>query len=225
MDQPAGVIFDMDGVLVDSAKPHFESWQLLSREQGSTVTQVQFEATFGRPNQAIIPILFGEVSDSQMVALADRKEEIYRELIKSDPPLVPGAAKLIQSLHHHGLRLAVGSSGPIENIKLILSSLGIESLISAIVSGGDVSKGKPDPQVFQLASERLRLDSGRCVVVEDALVGIQAARAAGCKSIAILIYHNQDVFPEADLTVATLADLEPSTFLDLIDQPNQGLNS
>ena len=211
-----GVIFDMDGVLVDSAAPHLRSWQLLAEECGGAVTEEQFTGTFGRQNRDIIPILFGAVSEPRMQALADRKEELYRDLIRQDPPIVEGAVELVWGLHRAGAAVAVGSSGPPENIELVLSSMGVTDCISAVVSGDDVTRGKPDPQVFSLAADRLGIKAGRCVVIEDAPVGVQAARAAGALVVAVLLYHSAEAFGVVDLMVRHLADLSVDQVVSLV---------
>ncbi len=212
---PIGVVFDMDGVLVDSAAAHLRSWRLLARECGGHVTQEEFTRTFGRQNRDIIPMLFGPVSETRMRELADRKEEIYRDLIREHPPIVSGAVALVRALHAGGALLAVGSSGPLENIELVLAAMGVRDCIPAIVSGDDVTRGKPDPQVFTLAAQRLDVPVSRCVVIEDAPIGIEAARAAGTRAVAVLIYHPADAFGQADFVVSRLADLSVSRVLSL----------
>lgn len=202
-----GVVFDMDGVLVDSAPAHFESWQTLGRENGRTITEAQFADTFGRHNGDIVPILFGEVGPERLAVLADRKEAIYRDLVRGRVPVIPGAAALVRELHAAGLKLAVGSSGPPANIRLVLEELGVVNRFSAISSGDDVTRGKPDPQVFQIACERLGLPPGACVVIEDAPAGVAAAKAAGCRAVAVMLHHGRERFTEADVVVERLADL------------------
>ena len=206
-DSRVGVIFDVDGVLVDSARPHFESWRQLAQECGGTVTEEQFTATFGRTNRDIIPIVLGEVSEARMQTLGARKEEIYRDLIRESTPIVDGATVLIRALHDAGVLLAVGSSGPRENVDLVLEAMNARDLMSAVVSADDVTRGKPDPQVFTVACERLDLDPGRCVVVEDAPAGIAAARAAGTRTVAVLMHHPAEAFERADCVVSRLAEL------------------
>jgi beta-phosphoglucomutase len=214
-DSPTGVIFDMDGVLIDSAEPHLESWRRLAEECGGSVTREQFAATFGRQNRDIIPILFGEVSEDRTQVLSERKEEIYRDLVRERPPIVPGAVELVCGLKEAGAGLAVGSSGPMANVKLVVGAMGVGELISVIVSGDDVSRGKPDPQVFTVACERLGLAPGRCVVVEDAPAGVTAARAAGARAVAILMHHPADAFDGADLIVDRLGDLSVKQLISL----------
>ena len=192
--QAIGVIFDMDGVLVDSAEAHLASWRMLAEECGGNVTDEQFSRTFGMQNRDIVPILFGAVSDSRRAALADRKEACYRKLIGDGAPVMPGAVELVRSLHELGVRLAVGSSGPRQNIDLVLDAMGASEWMTAIVSGDDVTRGKPDPQVFALCAHRLNLDPKWCVVVEDAPVGVEAALAAGARAVAVLTYHPHEAF-------------------------------
>ena len=220
---PIGVIFDMDGVLVDSADAHFRSWQLLATECGGVVTEEQFTATFGRQNRDIIPILFGDVSQTRMGELADRKEELYRTLVDQDTPILPGAVELVGALAEAGVRLAVGSSGPRANIDLILTAMEATRWIAVVVSGDDVTRGKPDPQVFTLCAQRLGVEPGRCVVVEDAPVGIQAARAAGTCAAAVLTYHPAEAFNalpsnrRPHLVVQSLTDLSVERLLSLVE--------
>lgn len=200
-----GVIFDMDGVLVDSAVAHFQSWRHLAQENDGEISADLFAATFGRQNRDIVPLLFGRLSDVERQRLAERKEEIYRDLVRARPPIVEGAVELIHGLNDAGAVLAVGSSGPRANIDLILSAMGVVRLLSAVVSAEDVEKGKPDPEVFQLACRRLSLPPGRCVVLEDAPAGVAAALAAGAKCVAILIHHPRETLRQAHQTVERLA--------------------
>ncbi len=214
--EPIGVIFDMDGVLVDSAQPHLDSWQLLAKENDSSVTREQFAATFGRQNDDIIPLLFGDVDARRCAALADRKEEIYRDLVRHAPPIVNGAVELIQILHERGVRLAVGSSGPRQNIELVLDAMGVRAMIPVVITGDDVMRGKPDPEVFTLACRGLEVEAMRCVVVEDSPPGIEAAIAAGTRTIAILMHHPAESFQNADCIVDRLSDLTPEIVESLV---------
>ena len=214
--QPIGVIFDMDGVLVDSAQPHLDSWQLLAKENDRSVTREQFAATFGRQNNDIIPLLFGDMDARRCAALADRKEEIYRDLVRQAPPVVSGAIELIHALHERGVCLAVGSSGPRQNIELMLDAMGVRALIPVVITGDDVARGKPDPEVFTLACQGLGVEAVRCVVVEDAPVGIEAAMAAGTRTIAILMHHPAESFQNADCIVDRLSDLTPEKIESLV---------
>ncbi len=217
-DNSFGVVFDMDGVLVDSAAPHLESWRQLAAEHGSEVTDAQFALTFGRQNRDIIPILLGEQAVPRWRELADRKEELYRSLVSERPPIVEGAVELVRSLHQSGFRLAIGSSGPLVNIELIVAAMDVADCFKVIVSGDDVQRGKPNPQVFTLACQRLDLSPDRCVVVEDAPAGIEAAIAAKTKAIAVLMHHPRESFANAHAIVSRLADLSVDSIGSLLSE-------
>ncbi len=179
------VIFDMDGVLIDSYHAHFESWAALCAEHDIPLGEERFASTFGRTSREIIHLLWPRPPDEATVrALDDRKEALFREIVARDFPAMDGAGELLRSLRDAGLELAVGSSGPPENVQLAVDRLGSHHF-AAIVNGRDVERGKPDPQVFLLAAERLGVAPGSCVVIEDAAVGIEAAHAAGMTAVAL----------------------------------------
>ena len=202
------VIFDVDGVLVDSYDAHMRSWLLMGREHGLTITEEQFASTFGQTSREIIARFWGsDLSREEAETLDARKEAIYRDLIRERFPAMDGSVELIDVLADAGFRLAVGSSGPPENVELTLDCLGRASRFNAVVTGRDVTRGKPDPQVFQIAAERLSLPPARCIVVEDAPVGITAARAAGMASVALVGTVAADRLGEADLVVRSLREL------------------
>jgi beta-phosphoglucomutase len=215
--QDIGVVFDMDGVLVDSAADHLRSWQALGRELGREVTAEQFARTFGQRSSEIIAQLFGITDAAGALRLDERKEALYRDLIRGRVPIMPGALRLIQSLHGAGFYLAVGSSGPPENINLVCTEMGLNRFLSTIVTGRDVRRGKPDPQVFELAAKRLRLDPSRCLVVEDAPSGIEAAHRAGMKCIALAGSHRPDALRAADRVVRRLVEIECEMVRELIE--------
>jgi HAD superfamily hydrolase (TIGR01509 family) len=130
-----------------------------------------------------------------------------------------GATELIDALAADEFLLAVGSSGPPENIALSLEKLGRKDKFAAIVTGADVTRGKPDPQVFQLAAERLGIAASACAVVEDAVHGIEAAGRAGMKSIALTGTNTRECFAHADLVVDSLRQLTPASVRELIRSP------
>lgn len=206
------VIFDMDGVLIDSSDAHYASWRRLAEDLGGDVTLQQFKSTFGRQNRDIIPMLFGENLDADRVAeLAETKERYYRELIQDRVPVIQSAPPLVRACAAAGLKCAVGSSGHPQNIAIALSAMGIEGIIEAVVTGHDVTVGKPDPQVFLLAAERLGIAPERCAVIEDAPAGIDAAVAGGMTAIAVTTEHPREALTRAHLIVDDLAELTPET--------------
>lgn len=202
------VIFDMDGVLVDSFRPHEESWLRAARDAGVEMTREQFATTFGRTSREIIRHFWGEgLDEEEMRAIDDRKEALYRDLVRDAFPTMPGAVELIDDLRAAEFRLAVGSSGPPENVELSVRGLGREDSFSAVVTGHDVTRGKPDPEVFRKAAERLGVPPSRCAVIEDAVAGVRAANAAGMVSVALVGTTTREALSEATLVVESLSEL------------------
>jgi len=213
-----GLIFDMDGVLVDSAGPHWQSWRQLAEEIGRPITEPQFQATFGRQNQDVVPALFGYDDAPTIRRLSDRKEELYRDRIRHAVPAVDGAVELIRACHAVGFRLAVGSSGPPENVDLVVDGLDIRRYFQTLITAREVTRGKPHPQVFQLAAEGLGLPPRQCAVVEDAPAGVEAALAAGCAAIALVGTHPADSLRRAHRVVTALRELSPEAIATVIQQ-------
>lgn len=187
VNEPWAVVFDVDGVLVDSYDAHLESWRRLAAETGVEFTEEDFAATFGRTSREIIRLHWdGSLDDDEVRRLDDRKEALYREIVRSDFPVMPGAVALIDDLIAAGCALGVGSSGPRENVILALARLGRAGAFGAVITGEDVNRGKPDPEVYARACESLRIPPRRCVVVEDAPAGVESARRAGARAVALL---------------------------------------
>lgn len=212
-----GVIFDMDGVLIDSYEPHYRSWELLGEEIGHHITEAQFASGFGKTSRDFIRHLFGPShTDADIKRLDDRKESLYRDLIRTRVPLMPGAVQAIARMRSAGARVAVGSSGPPENVSLAVAALGGEAVFDAIVTGADVRRGKPDPQVFLLAAERIGLRPARCVVIEDAVAGVEAARAAGMAVVGLLGTHSHGALAHATKTIHALDELSVNLVAGLV---------
>lgn len=187
MSSTVGVIFDMDGVLVDSAAAHRQAWQRLGEEIGVPFTAEMFRRTFGQRNASILPLWLGqELAPPRLDELGDRKESLYRDLVRA------GAVRIYRrvpacfaELRAVGARVAIASSGPRANIELLVEVMGASGMLDALVAAEDVTHGKPHPEAFQRAAERLGLESRRCAVIEDSVHGIEAAKRAGMRAIAV----------------------------------------
>jgi beta-phosphoglucomutase len=207
-------IWDMDGTLVDTAELHFQAWEEVCREQGRPFTRADFAATFGRRNPEIIRVLFGAGVDEKWSAdLGDRKEVLYRAAAeRRGVELLPGVRPLLEGLHRAGYGQAIGSSAPRANLELILRLTGVERFFAAVVAMEDTQRGKPDPQVFLVAAQRLGVEPSRCVVFEDAVAGVQAARAGGMKCVAVRFvgHHPAEALQQAgaDRVVRTLEEVD-----------------
>jgi len=209
----------MDGVLIDSYQAHFESWRQVAAEYDRVYTEAQCAAGCGRTSREVIAEQWqGEpLSNSQIAEIDQRKERLFREIIGRDFPAMDGAVELIESLVRAEFRVAVGSSGPPENVQLAIDRLGIGPLLSATVTGHDVKRGKPDPQVFLTAAQRSGVPPARCLVIEDAPVGIEAARRGGMRAIGVASTGRcVEQLRAADLVVLSLRELSPQRFEEVL---------
>jgi beta-phosphoglucomutase family hydrolase len=186
----AGVIFDMDGVIVLSEDAHWQSWQAAARPRGVKLDHKAFLSCFGRTNPDCIAVMFGPgISPAESDAIAQAKEVAFRDIIRAKVPLAPGIVDLLKELKSRGVRTAIGSSGPPENIALVLDAGKLRSMFDAVVNGSEVKRGKPAPDVFLLAAKRMGVPPGRCAVIEDAPPGIAAAVVAGMLPIGVATTH------------------------------------
>lgn len=220
------VVFDMDGVLVDSWRAHFESWRTVCRERGRELSEAEFAAGFGRTSREVLEGLFGPgaLSPQEIAELDRRKEALYRRMVEHELPVVDGAVELAHELARAGFALAVGSSGPPENVELVVERTGLRPLLGAIVTGADVARGKPDPEIFLTAARRLGIPARRCAVIEDAPVGIRAARAAGMLAIGFSGTGRpaaELAEAGADLVVGSLRELSADEIAQRLDARQQ----
>lgn len=222
MSRTRAVLWDMDGTLIDSEEFHWISWRDTMAKEGFTLTREQFLSSFGQRNDSIIAEWLGSaVTADRIDRIATAKEELYRDLIRKEgiSPL-PGVAYWVHRLHEQGWLQAVASSAPRLNVELILQVLGAAHCFQTVVSGEDVHKGKPDPEVYLSAASRLGAPPNRCVVVEDAFAGVEGARNAGMRSIAVS--HNGKHLP-ADVVVRSLDLLDAGVFDSLVADFSQGV--
>jgi beta-phosphoglucomutase len=212
--QPRGVLWDLDGTLVDSGDFHFQSWQIVMAREGEALSREKFAQSFGQKNDQILRHWLGpDASPQKIKQVGDDKETEYRRLARAHglTPL-PGARDWVERLRAAGWRQAIASSAPRKNIDVMLELIELAGDFDAIVSAEDVTLGKPDPQVFLIAAGRLAVSIERAVVVEDAAAGILAARRARMRSIGV----SRSGLHGADVSVETLQDLSSNAFEMLI---------
>jgi beta-phosphoglucomutase family hydrolase len=204
-----GAIFDWDGVIIDSSAHHEESWERLATETGRSLPPGHFKRGFGMKNEKIIPDLLGWSSDPDEIhRLSLRKEELYREIVKEwgIAPL-PGVLDWLDRLRDQEIPCAIGSSTHRLNIEIGLSILGFRERFASVVTAEDVRHGKPDPEVFLTAAARIGVAPQRCVVFEDALVGIEAAHRGGMQVVAVATTNPIELLKAADFAVHRLDEL------------------
>ncbi|HEY1353278.1 MAG TPA: HAD family phosphatase [Ktedonobacteraceae bacterium] len=199
------IIWDMDGVVLDSAEEHRLAWKRLAEEEGVVFTDEDFWATFGKRNDDIIPHYWHVSSTEQLQALADRKEAYFRDFIRQSVSFLPGAQELMSALHTAGFLQALASSTPGANIALISELLDLKRYFSALVSGETVTNGKPAPDIFLQAAAVLNVPPTICIVIEDAVAGVQAAHAAGMRCISVTGQRDLPGLRAADLMVHDLS--------------------
>jgi beta-phosphoglucomutase len=216
---PGAVLWDVDGVLLDSAEQHRQAWHRLAGEEGVAFTDADFWATFGMRNGDIIPRFYGaDLSAERVQALADRKEAYYRDLLRTQAQPLPGARELVVALHPAGYRQAIGSSAPPENLRLIVELLGLAPYVEAVISGERVARGKPAPDIFLEAARAVGVAPRRCLVIEDAPAGVEAAHAGGMRCLAVRRAGQADApgLDAADLVVDALTQVTPDTVARLL---------
>ena len=212
------VIWDMDGIIADTAPYHLKAWQYVFQKRGVNFTETDFRRNFGQRNDTIARKVLGEeLAMSEVDAITGEKEENFRQGIRQNIKPLPGAVNLIKSLREHGFSLALASSAPTENIQLILRGLDISDCFQAIVWGREVREGKPSPQGFLLAAKKLGVAPKNCVVIEDAVVGVAAAKRAGMRCMAVTNTHPKENLEEADLIVDSLEKVEVSDLEKLLN--------
>jgi kojibiose phosphorylase len=182
-----GVIFDLDGVLTDTAEYHYQAWQRLADEEGIPFNRQANEALRGISRRASLMLIIGDrrYSDTQIQEMMERKNDYYVQLIQNVTPdnLLPGAVSLLDNLRQAGLKIALGSAS--KNARVVVEKLGISDKLDAIADGFSVQKPKPAPDLFVFAAQQLGLPPQQCVVFEDAAAGIDAALAAGMWAVGI----------------------------------------
>ena len=211
------VIWDMDGVIADTAPYHFKAWHEVFHKRGVEFTEADFRNHFGQRNDTIIRSAFGgKISESEVDAIAREKEQTFRKVVRQNIKAHPGAVELIRSLRELGFKVALASSAPIENIRLVTQGLGITDYFHSIVTGRDVAEGKPSPQGFLLAAEKLGVEPEQCIVIEDAVAGVTACKRAGMYCIAVTNTHPRERLAEADLIVDSLEEVAADSLAGLL---------
>lgn len=213
------VIFDMDGVLVDSTEAHYQAWLALARQRGLMVEREAFHQTIGSGTVDTGRAIFGPaVAEAELPALGLQKEELYRQMARQHLVIMNGAPELVAALVGAGWRVAVGSSAPLANVEIILDRFPTGKLFHAVSHAGLVRNTKPAPDVFLKAAELLDVPPGRCIVIEDSLAGLEAARRGGMAAgIGLTTTLSREALGKwARLVVDSLREVHPGTLEALL---------
>jgi beta-phosphoglucomutase len=212
---PRAVLWDMDGTLVDTGEQHFQAWRDILASHGIRYDRADHEACFGMRNDAIIRRFFdASLSSAEASRLADDKERRFREMAAAAGlEVLPGVKRWLSKLRDAGYRMAIASSAPVANIEALVLASGIGEFFHGYASGEDVPQGKPAPDLFLHAARLLGVPEHRCVVVEDAAVGVLAAHRAGMRAIGVGPHH---ATLNADVAAESLLDLPEDVFERLV---------
>ena len=211
------IIWDMDGVLVDTGEYHYIAWKKTFDELKAPFSREQFQATFGMNNAGILEIICGKkLPPDQEQRISDRKESLFREAVKGKAKLLLGVKKMLKNFSEWKLKQAIASSAPPKNIEVLVEELRIGKYFDAIVSGFDIP-GKPDPGVFLKTATQLMVEPERCIVIEDAVAGVEGAKNAGMKCIAVTTTNTPDVLSKADLIFESLEGLKRHSLFELLE--------
>ena len=210
------VLWDMDGTLIDSGEYHWLTWHETLAELDVELTRADFNGWFGSRNDRILTRYFPGITAAEMQRIGDIKEDRYRALVRRDGVvLLPGIDDWLARLNAAGWRQAVASSAPPANIDVLIEVLRLHDIFQAIVSAEEVAHGKPAPDVFLRAAEKVGVPPSRCIVVEDAAIGVEAGRRGGMRTIGIQGGHDRQTL-DADVVTQSMADLPLETFERLL---------
>jgi len=200
-------IFDLDGVIVDTVPIHFKAWKAMFADYGKAFDFDDYKKKVdGIPRTDGCRAILTDFSDEEIKTASDKKQVYYLEYLKKEGIKVyDSTITLIKSFLDNKIRVAVISSS--KNLLMILEKAKIEDLFEVKISGNDITKGKPDPQVFLMAAQRLKCYPDECVIFEDATLGVEAAKRAGIKCVGIDRDNHPDLFKKADIVVHDLSEI------------------
>ncbi|MEX0779294.1 MAG: HAD family phosphatase [Balneolales bacterium] len=203
-----GVIFDMDGVLVDSNPTHKKALNRFFKEHGKDISN-EFLVTriFGRTNTEWIPEVFGDISPEMAKQIADDKEKVFRNIFDPKEAMVPGFTNFLDMLKEYEVKTALATSAPFENAEYILKGLSVKNQFDVILDSSHVSVGKPEPEIYIKAAKALGFLPEQCVVIEDSLAGVESARRAHSKVIGITTTHTTEELSGCDIVVDNFEEL------------------
>ncbi|HVM71307.1 MAG TPA: HAD family phosphatase [Anaerolineales bacterium] len=202
-----GVLWDMDGVLVDTGDFHYQAWSSTLDQYRIPYSREKFNETFGMNNWSILALLLGPQLDQDTYEkISNQKEESFRQVIHGKVKLLPGVLKTLENLQSRGIRQAIASCAPPENIAALVDELQLRNHFEAVVSGYAMA-GKPAPDVFLAAARAIDINPHECLVIEDAVTGVKGAKRAGMACLAVTNTHPAKSLGEADRVVDSLDEI------------------
>lgn len=202
------IMFDMDGVLIDSNPSHKIALRQFCEKYGHFLTEEQLRTQiYGRTNRDWITNLFGQLSEDVLQQYANEKEALFREIYAHDIAPLKGAVSFIELLHSTGVPKAIATSAPRLNVDFVLQNTGLEPYFDTILDESFVTVGKPHPEIYLKTAAALGFLPENCIVFEDSLAGVQSAKAAGCKVVGITTTHTPEELAHTDLILPNFSGL------------------
>ena len=207
-------IFDMDGVIVDSNPVHKIALKQFVGKYGKSLSEEELvNHIYGRRNQDWLTHIFGALPESELKAYGEEKEALYRQLYERDIRPLEGLVEFLERVSRANLPRAIATSAPRANVDFTLEKTGTGRFFDTILDDSFVTRGKPDPQIYLKTAEALHMPPGNCVVFEDSLAGVDAARSAGCKVIGVTTTHGREELANTDLVIDNFVDLDPKMLI------------
>jgi len=194
-----GIIFDMDGTMVDNMMVHHRAWQRKLAELGLELSLEEVKEKIHGINEEILERIFGDrFTIEERRQISYEKEAAYREIFLPELRLIPGLGAFLEKAKTAGIPMAIGTAAPTENVDFVLDQLNLRAYFTGVFDAKSVSKGKPDPEIFEKAAASLQLSAAECLIFEDSLTGAEAAQRAGARAVIVTTTHAQSEFKNFD---------------------------
>jgi beta-phosphoglucomutase len=216
-----GIIFDMDGVIVDNDIYHFNAWGELCKNYGLDVDKAEVKTWFGNTNPMILKRLFGDdIDQDTIVRMGSEKEALYRDMYRPDIKALDGLLHLLESLYESGFTIAIATAAPTENVDFVLEHTGIRKYFHKIVDASMIKVGKPSPEIYLKTAEVLQLSVNDCLVFEDSFHGIESANRAGMKVVGVATTHPIEALKNTVMNITDFTEINVTDILKLF-KPHQ----
>lgn len=213
------VAFDLDGTLIDNNHYHLLAWQAFYEKRNRKLSLEEYKTSFnGRTNADVVKYVFNDPNIQQTLIdqYTREKEELYREIYAPHIQPVKGLIPLLEALQQRNIPMVIATSGILPNIDFMFTHIPIRHFFSNVIYSAHISKGKPDPEIYQLAANKMGLPPENCIAFEDATVGIRSAKAAGMKVVALTTTHAITELGEADRIITDFSEISPENLGALV---------
>lgn len=204
-----GFIFDMDGTMVDNMMVHHRAWQRKLAELGLELSLEEVKENIHGINEEILERIFGDrFTPAERRQIAWEKEAAYREIFLPELRLISGLPMFLEKAKMAGTPMAIGTAAPTENVDFVMNNLNLRPYFTGVFDAKDVTKGKPDPEIFEKAADSMGISAAECLIFEDSVTGAEAAKRAGAKAVIVTSTHAREEFAHFKNIVRFIEDFE-----------------